>query len=43
MWVMIFDFSTSAPKLHDLESSHQLIADLCINGAELSTKLAAQN
>jgi len=40
---MIFDFATSDPKPHDIESAHQLIADLWINGAKLTAKLTAQN
>ena len=40
---MIFDFATSVPKPHDIESAHQLNADLWINGAELTAKLTAQN
>jgi transposase len=38
---MIFDFTTSAPKPHDLESALQLIAELWINGAVLTAKLTA--
>ena len=39
---MIFDFNTSAPKPHDLESAYWLIADLWINCAELTAKLTVQ-
>lgn len=39
---MIFDFTTSAPKPHDLESALQLIAEVWINGAKLTAELTAQ-
>ena len=38
---MIFDFTTSAPKPHDLETALQLIAELWINGAKLTAELTA--
>ncbi|MFI3136708.1 MAG: IS66 family transposase [Methylococcaceae bacterium] len=39
---MIFDFTTPAPKPHDLESAYLLIAALWISCAELAAKLTAQ-
>ena len=39
---MIFDFTTPAPKPHDLESANMLIAALWIRCAELTVKLTAQ-
>ena len=38
---MIFDFTTSAPKPHDLETALQLIAELWSNGAKLTAELTA--
>jgi len=38
---MLFDFATSATKPHDIDCAYQLIADLWINGAELTAQLTA--
>jgi len=38
---MLFDLATSATKPHDIDCTYQLIADLWINGAELTAQLTA--